>query len=609
MEGEKFTNTSMSIKALLGLIEANDIAIPEIQRPFVWKNAQVRDLMDSLYKGFPTGYIILWKNPNVKLKDGTISAGKKVVIDGQQRITAMMTAITARKIFNSEFQETRVKIAFNPFAALEYERGNEEAEIFAVQTPAHLKSKNWIPDISVVFESTFSSWTFIPQYIDANPEMEGSDLQRVLNHLKGIETTQIGVIELSEKLDIDVVTDIFIRINSKGTALSQGDFVMSKMAADEEHGGNLLRKVIDYFAHLAVVPSYYSYIESHDKEFAATKWLKKLEWLKDDTETVYDPDCDDVIRVAFMHQIKRARLSELVQLLTGRDFETREFKEEIEEQTFAQMYEGVSNVINEYNFKQFMQTIRSAGFISPKMVTSNMALDFAYALFLMLQNSDEPVANRKRIVQRWYVLSILTQRYSASPESAFAKDLKVISEVGIAQALKNIEDATLSDNFWQVALPQNLSYASSLNPTYLAYLAAQVSGGDNSLLSSNIRVEELIRLGGDVHHIFPKKYLVEHGFERTQYNQTANYAYLDTPVNISIGKKAPKDYFSAALAQCGSDKAETGSIIDEKVLRENLATNCIPEDVFEMDYTRYDEFLEKRRVLMAAKIRKYYESL
>ena len=609
MEGEKFTNTSMSIKALLGLIEANDIAIPEIQRPFVWKNAQVRDLMDSLYKGFPTGYIILWKNPNVKLKDGTISAGKKVVIDGQQRITAMMTAIAARKIFNSEFQETRVKIAFNPFAALEYERGNEEAEIFAVQTPAHLKSKNWIPDISVIFESTFSSWTFIPQYIEANPEMEGGDLQRVLNHLKGIETTQIGVIELSEKLDIDVVTDIFIRINSKGTALSQGDFVMSKMAADEEHGGNLLRKVIDYFAHLAVVPSYYSYIESHDKEFAATKWLKKLEWLKDDTETVYDPDCDDVIRVAFMHQIKRARLSELVQLLTGRDFETREFKEEIEEQTFAQMYEGVSNVINEYNFKQFMQTIRSAGFISPKMVTSNMALDFAYALFLILQNSDEPVANRKRIVQRWYVLSILTQRYSASPESAFAKDLKVISEVGIAQAFKTIETATLSDNFWQVALPQNLSYASSLNPTYLAYLAAQVSGGDNSLLSSNIRVEELIRLGGDVHHIFPKKYLVEHGFERTQYNQTANYAYLDTPVNISIGKKAPKDYFSAALAQCGSDKAETGSIIDEKVLRENLATNCIPEDVFEMDYTRYDEFLEKRRVLMAAKIRKYYESL
>lgn len=609
MEGEKFTNTSMTIKGLLGLIEANDIAIPEIQRPFVWKNAQVRDLMDSLYKGFPTGYIILWKNPNVKLKDGTISSGKKVVIDGQQRITAMMTAIAARKIFNSDFQETRVKIAFNPFAALEYEQGNEEAEIFAVQTPAHLKSKNWIPDIAEVFESKFSSWTFIPQYIAANPEMEGGDLQTVLNRLKGIESTQVGVIELSEKLDIDVVTDIFIRINSKGTALSQGDFVMSKMAADEEHGGNLLRKIIDYFAHLAVVPSYYEYIATHDTSFANTPYLKKLEWLHNDAETVYDPDCDDVIRVAFMHTIKRARLAELVQLLTGRDFETREFKEEIAEQTFKQMYEGVSNVINEYNFKQFMQTIRSAGFISPKMITSNMALDFAYALFLMLQDSDVPVADRKRIVQKWHVLSILTGRYSSSPESAFAKDLKVISEVGIRQALKNIEDATLSENFWQVALPQNLSYASSLNPTYLAFLASQIYFAEPSLLSQNIRVSELILLGGDVHHIFPKKYLVEHGFERTQYNQTANYAYLDTPVNISIGKKAPKDYFSAALAQCGTGKAEAGSIVDEKMLRENLATNCIPEDIFEMDYTRYDEFLEKRRTLMAQKIKKYYESL
>lgn len=609
MEGEKFTNTSLSIKALLGLIEAHDIAIPEIQRPFVWKNVQVRDLMDSLYKGFPTGYIILWKNPNVKLKDGTMSSGKKVVIDGQQRITALMTAIAAQKIFNSDFHETRVKIAFNPFAALDYERGNESAEIFAVQTPAHLKNKIWISDIADIFNTSFSSWTFIPQYLEDNPNMNGNDLQVVLNRLKGIEATQVGVIELSEKLDIDVVTDIFIRINSKGTALSQGDFVMSKMAADEAHGGNLLRKLIDYFAHLSVEPTYYDYIASRDTQFAATKYLKMLEWLRNDNEIVYDPTCDDVIRVAFMHTIKRARLAELVQLLTGRDFETRDFKEEIAERAFLQMYEGVCNVINEYNFKQFMQTIRSAGFISPKMITSNMALDFAYALFLMLRNSDEPIAERKRIVQKWYVLSILTGRYSSSPESAFAKDLKLINEVGIRQALKNMEDASLSENFWQVALVQNLSYASSINPTYLAYLAAQVYFADFSLLSQNIRVSELLTLGGDVHHIFPKKYLSEHNFGRTEYNQTANYAYLDTPVNISIGKNAPKDYFTQALQQCGETKAICGSILKEQLLRDNLKANCIPEEIFDMDYTRYTEFLEKRRSLMAQKIRRYYESL
>ena len=609
MEGEKFTNTSMSIKALLGLIEANDIAIPEIQRPFVWKRAQVRDLMDSLYKGYPTGYIILWKNPDVKLKDGRMSAGKKIVIDGQQRITAMMTAIAGRTVLDSDFEETQIKIAFNPFAALDYElNGNEEAEIFAVATPAHSKSKNWIPDISKIFETNFSSWTFIPQYIQNNPEIAGEDLQRILNRLRGIESTQIGVIDLSEKLELDVVTDIFIRINSKGTALSQGDFVMSKMAADEKYRGMILRKLIDYFAHLAVKPQYYSHIANHDQEFASTEHLKQIAWLRNDTETVYDPGCDDVIRVAFMHVFKRARLAELVQLLSGRDFETREYKEDIAAHTFEGMYKGVENFVNEYNFKQFMQTIRGAGFISPKMITSNMALDFAYALFLMLQESDVPVADRKRIVQKWYVLSILTQRYSASPESAFAKDLKVISEVGIPQALKNIEDATLSDNFWNVALVQNLSYASSLNPTYLTYLAAQVRKVESSLLS-NTPVSELINFGGDVHHIFPKKYLMEHGFDRTQYNQTANYAYLDTPVNISIGKKSPKDYFSLALQQCGGEQAKCGSIMNEDDLRANLTINCIPEDIFDMDHTRYAEFLEKRRALMAAKIRKYYEGL
>ena len=538
-----------------------------------------------------------------------MSAGKKIVIDGQQRITAMMTAIAGRTVLDSDFEETQIKIAFNPFAALEYElNGNEEAEIFAVATPAHSKSKNWIPDISKIFETNFSSWTFIPQYIQNNPEIAGEDLQRILNRLRGIESTQIGVIDLSEKLELDVVTDIFIRINSKGTALSQGDFVMSKMAADEKYGGMILRKLIDYFAHLAVKPQYYSHIANHDQEFASTEHLKQIAWLRNDTETVYDPGCDDVIRVAFMHVFKRARLAELVQLLSGRDFETREYKEDIAAHTFEGMYRGVENFVNEYNFKQFMQTIRGAGFISPKMITSNMALDFAYALFLMLQESDVPVADRKRIVQKWYVLSILTQRYSASPESAFAKDLKVISEVGIPQALKNIEDATLSDNFWNVALVQNLSYASSLNPTYLTYLAAQVRKVESSLLS-NTPVSELINFGGDVHHIFPKKYLMEHGFDRTQYNQTANYAYLDTPVNISIGKKAPKEYFSLALHQCGGEQAKCGSIMNEEDLRANLVINCIPEDIFDMDHTRYAEFLEKRRALMAAKIRKYYEGL
>lgn len=607
MQGEKFTNTTYTVKAILGLIEAREIAIPEIQRPFVWRATQVRDLMDSLYKGYPTGYLILWKNPNVKLKDGTISSGKKVVIDGQQRITALMTAVAGQKVMNKNFEETRIKIAFNPFAALSKDN---DAEIFAVQTPAHLKSKNWIPDIAEIFKPEFSSFNFILKYCKDNPDIDCDTLLHVIDKLKSIQNIQMGIIELSDSLDIDVVTDIFIRINSKGTALSQGDFVMSKMAADEKYGGNTLRKIIDYFSHLAVSPNHYEKIAEHDTSFAATPYLQKLAWLKDDTETVYDPGYDDVIRVAFMSEIKRAKLANLVQMLAGRDFETREFKEAIIEQTYKSMYDGVLNVISQHNFTQFMITLRSAGFISKKLVNSVMAIDFAYTVFLILQKSKEvPVAEVKRIVQKWYVLSVLTGRYSSSPESAFATDIRLIRERGVVAVLKDIEAAQLSDNFWNIGLVQSLETTSTTNPVFQVYLASQIFFKDISLLSANVPVSELITLGGDIHHIFPKKFLIEHGVDKSRYNQEGNYAYLDRPVNESIGKKAPKDYFGLALKQCETKKATVGSIIDEEGLHRNLMINCIPSDVFSMEFDDYDRFLEERRKLMAAKIRRYYESL
>ncbi len=611
MQGEKFTTYPLSISAILGLIKAHEIAIPEIQRPFVWKNKQVRDLMDSLYKGYPVGYIILWKNPNVKLKDGTISAGKKVLIDGQQRVTALMTAIVGQTIINEDYKECRIKIAFDPFAALSNE---EEAEIFAVQTPAHVKSKRWIPDIAEIFSDTFSSFKFIKNYCTENPDMSEEDLEQILGKIKGLVTQSIGIIELSDTLQIDIVTDIFVRINSKGTTLNQGDFVMSKIAADEEHGGNTLRKIIDYFSHLAVEPAYYEYLVTHDLDFCSKsegKYKNMLRWLSADTETVYDPTCDDVIRVAFMHQFQRSKLADLVNLLSGRNFETREYNAEIIDSTYEKMYKGVLNVISEHNFKQFMIALRSAGFISRKLVNSIMAVDFAYTLFLILRESNEvPVSLVKHYVQKWYVLSVLTGRYSASPESMFYKDLRMIADKGVVATLKSIEDAILSDNFWNIQLVQNLESTSTINPTYQVYLAAQVYFKDTSMLSNNISVQTLIELGGDVHHIFPKQYLKDLDFQKNQYNQNANYVFLDRPVNESIGKRAPNDYFSIAKKQCTEAvEKEIGSIKDADLLKENLATNCIPENVFEMDSNSYLEFLEKRKSMMAEKIKKYYYNL
>ena len=604
---EKFNPNSLSIGAILGLIESGSIAIPEIQRPFVWKKKQVRDLMDSLYKGYPTGYLIIWQNPNVKLKDGKVSAGKKILIDGQQRVTALMTAIAGIPVVNSDYKKERIKIAFNPFEALSEDK---DAEIFAVQDQSHLKGKKWIPDIAEVFKNDFSVFSFINKYCSDNPEMEPETLDKILTNLRAIGNRLIGVIELSEGLDIDIVTDIFIRINSKGTSLSQGDFVMSKIAADESYGGNMLRKAIDYFAHLCVEPSFYNYIKENDTEFAESEYMQKLSWLKDDKETVYDPECDDILRVAFMHMYPRAKLADLVSLLSGRDFETREFRIEITEETYTKLKQGVLNVINKNNFNQFMLAIRGAGFISSKLVNSYMALDFAYALYLRLSITKEvSVSEVKRIVQKWYVLSVLTGRYSSSPETAFYRDIRRINEVGVVKTLEDIEAALLSDNFWEVKVVQDLAYTSTINPTYLVYLAAQVANNDMSLLSNNITVKDLIDISGDVHHIFPKEYLKSNGFSKNLYNQDANYAYLDTQVNKSIGKKAPCEYFAEAFKQCETKEITCGSITDIDILKENLSANCIPIEACNMTYADYESFLEKRRELMAKKIKDFYYSL
>lgn len=351
MNGEKFTLMQYSISAILGLIEAEDFVIPEIQRPFVWKRSQVRDLIDSLYNGYPTGYIITWKNPDVQTKDGGKANGKKVLIDGQQRITALMASIAGKDVLDQDFNKDRIKIAFNPIAT-------DETKRFAVQDASHLKDKRWIPDISVVFSAGFKQRAFENEYAQNNPCVDLDELSETIGKLKGIANRQIGVIELDHSLDIDEVTEIFIRINSKGTALSQSDFVMSKMAADVTHGGGLMRKVVDYFCHLASKPDFYPFM-THDTEFQASKYADKIKWLAKDYDDIYDPDYGDMLRVSFMHQFRRGKLSDLVSLLSGRDFETKEYRDDIVGDSYEKLDRGIQNYINQYNFSQFILAINA----------------------------------------------------------------------------------------------------------------------------------------------------------------------------------------------------------------------------------------------------------
>lgn len=603
MTGEKFTLMQYSVSGILGLIELHDFVIPEIQRPFVWDRSQVRDLIDSLYQGYPTGYIITWKNPDVRTKDGGRSSGKKVLIDGQQRITALMAAIAGQEVLDDDFHKDRIRIAFNPLA-------EDESKRFAVQDASHLRDKRWIPDISVVFSPDFKQRAFENQYAQDNPDVDLDELADTLSKLKGILNRQIGVIELDHTLDIDEVTEIFIRINSKGTSLSQSDFVMSKMAADSEHGGSLMRKAVDYFCHLAVKPEFACQMEN-DEEFAHSIYIDKMRWLAKNQEDIYDPDYGDMLRVSFMHQFQRGRLADLVSLLSGRNFKTKEYQEEIVVDSYQKLDEGILDFINEYSFKQFILAAKGAGFISSRLLNSNMTLDFAYTLYLTLAKTPEiPKDQIKRLVQKWFVLSTLTSRYTASPESQMHRDMQSMAEKGFLTFFAETEASMLSDNFWKVTLPQNLETSSVNSPAFRVFLAAQVHSHSDSLFLKGLEVRDLILTAGDIHHIFPRAYLKKNGVEnRARYNQVANYIYLDTQVNKAIGEQAPCEYFGKVLRQCETKEPVLGNIVDPALLAANLEENCIPQAVHQMDFTQYEEFLSQRRKLMAAMIEKYYRSL
>ena len=602
----KYNVNSYQVSSLLTWIKSGEIAIPEIQRPFVWDATKVRDLMDSLYQGYPVGYLIVWKNPDVHLKDGTKSSGKKILIDGQQRVTALQAAIAGQPVVNDQYKKVRIRIAFNPLT-----------EKFDVANVAISKDSHWIEDVSLLFKDDFSTLDFVLGYcadngIDSKQEMK--KLDKVLTRLRGIQSQPVGCIELEDTLDIAQVTEIFIRINSKGVVLSQADFAMSKIAADETHGGNTIRKTVDYFCRLMKNHDDLPMLMENDSAFMDSEEGRRIQWIaRQSEECIYQPDYNDVLRVAFTYRFQRGRLSDLVSLLSGRDFETRTFIEEIVIDSFQKLRESVMEVVREYNFLGFVKIVKSTGLIKAGMIRSQNALNFAYALFLALKERGTPPARIERLVRVWLVFSLLVGRYSGSAESAFDYDIKRFCEAEEPEDFLDTEErGNLSDAFWEDRLVDyHLKTSSAGNNAYQIYLAAQSRLGANGFLSDHMQIRTLVEDGGHIHHVFPKNYLKNNGYDKSSdYNQIANYALTQTEINIFIKDKAPKEYMAKIHEQIRTGEiSNLGGIRTEEELQKNLRDNCIPEGFSEMTVENYPAFLVERRKLMAQWIRDYYQSL
>ncbi len=599
MEDIKFSLNQTPISTILAWVESGAIAIPEIQRPFVWMSWQVRDLMDSLYQGYPVGYIITWQNPDVKLKDGSTSQGKRILIDGQQRITALRAAISGLNVVDKKYKKRRIAISFNPLT-----------EEFRTRTSSTERGKEWISDIAEVMVNGYDTLTFVDEYVARNPGTTRQEINSRLNRLIQIKNKQIGEIQLSPSLDINIVNEIFVRINASGVNLSNADFAMSKIAVYEKDPGDemgmRLRKFIDYFAHLSAAPDQFKDIAQNDTEFAKTDYFAKIAWLKNETDDLYDPTYNDIIRVVGLTQFARGKLGDVVSLLSGRNFETRQDEKEIADLSFQKLEKGLYQFTNENKFKQFVQNIlRGSGYDEPNMLIARNAVNYAYAMYLRLLDIGENHADVNSLVRRLLAISLMTGRHSGGFETQFEQDIKRIQSAGdMAKFIATLEEQELSDVFWNSTLVDEFDKPTTNNPFWHMFIAAQNKLLKQSFLSKNNIARDLAT--DDIHHIFPKNYLVKHGYDKSKYNRIANFVHLRNDINISVSDLAPREYLGDILSGGNNHHSD---IVNEAEMINNFEDNAIPKILLQAEVDDYDEFLRQRQVLMAEMVREYYKTL
>lgn len=368
--------------------------------------------------------------------------------------------------------------------------------------------------------------------------------------------------------------------------------------------------MIDYFCRLVVDKDFNKHIIDNDKDFKEHEYYNTIKWMAKGVDTLYVPTYIDFLRVAFTYKFSRGKFSDLVALLSGRNFEARTYENDIVVASYQKLSDSLKDFANQTNYQRFLMLVKSTGLISDKLISSKNSVNFSYALYLKLRNEDRmPDAEVQHYVKRWMIMSLLIGRYSGSADSMIDEDIKQINEKGIQEYINHMEQTHLSTGFWEFGLVSALETSSVNNNAYNIYLAAQCNDGTKAFLSKSMRVSSLIEQRGDIHHIFPKKYLVNNGYDQKLYNQVANYTYTEQSTNIKIGMLSPVDYFNKVKNQIKDSVFDITTIDSESALLENLKEHDIPLSIVQNTHEDYELFLLERRKLMASKIKEYYNSL
>lgn len=579
-----YSDTTYTIGQLISYIETGSIAVPDLQREYVWKPSDIRDLLDSMYKGYPIGYLLLWESQGREDDSRYIGVEEKssrhnyLIIDGQQRLTSLYAIMTGKEI--KVKGNKRIKIAFNPLT-----------EKFDVQNASIERNPEWIADISDLYLAT-SMYSFMVNYIGkvndsrikkGEPELtqeEKEKIEHTINDLISLRGYNIGTLTINHSVDEEKVADIFTRVNSGGVKLTENDFILTLISVNDPD----LRDNIEQFC--------------ENNKQAVIK-LMNLE-------------PKHVVRIAMAYIFKRGRLKYAYQVLRGIELKRGSTKiedEEAKRTAFADLREGLENVLNIENWNQFEKAIISAGYLNETNITSTNALIASYILYL-IGKYDFGVNNNllRNLIARWFYIMVLRGTYTNSFETTVQEQLNELIELeknenSFRDYINRKLRLSSTDDYFEQILPEELSTSSTNSPAWNAYLAA-LSVMDVKALFSDLKVSLLFsgNLDGtkksvERHHLFPKEYLHSIGIDDDKdTNQIANYAYIEWPDNIDISDDPPNVYFPKMVSL----------FVPEERISELETIHALPDKWYELDYK---EFLNQRRKLMATVIKNGYETL
>lgn len=590
MGKELFDNIPSKVADLLNDVKNGRIGLPDLQRPFVWKDNKVRELLDSMMKGYPIGYIMLWSSPDDYTNTAHIGKNEKVykqpddlVIDGQQRLTALLAAMYGVPIKDKNYAERRIRISFNPLT-----------REFAVWTQAYERDTEWISEISSVFaadkEHTISK--FRKAYIrtanegrlkNERPELteeEEDAVEENINDLLNLGIYSLPTLKINSKADEEDVADIFVRVNSGGQNLTEKNFIETLIAVYD----NEVHDKINKFCSESRIPA------------NGTSYNQILQ---------VDPS--HLIRVAVGVGFKRARLRYAYMLLRGKNLKTGEITQNVREDNLAIFKDSLDMATNLNNWHAFMNVFVSAGYLKGSLVASSNAVVFSYVLYL-IGKFEYKVSSveLQKIVRKWIFMSTITGFYTVSTETEVEKQFADLRDIHTANEFVEYLDSEISnrftDDYFKYTLPSELNSSSATSPAWYGYVAA-INVLGTPMLFSTTPLSQYFALGSsgdkssvDKHHIFPKHYLETIGYDNDRdRNQIANFTYLDYSTNIDISDAPPEEYVNRYREKLGNEGYKLA-----------CAQNALPEN---FEKLTYPEFLKRRRILMAQIIKKAYTKL